>query len=127
MRDLRELDRYRVARWEAAILGGGILEDEGRRIVGAFSIPSVRDRGPLKVVASGAPESLWDHVSVSRANRCPTWEEMEQIKRLFFLDHETAMQLHVPVAEHINVHPYCLHLWRPMVGAIPMPPAGMVG
>lgn len=68
----------------------------------------------------------WDHVSVSRKDRCPTWDEMETVKRLFFTDDETAMQLHVPPSDHINVHPYCLHLWRPHGAAIPMPPQGMV-
>ena len=69
----------------------------------------------------------WDHVSVSRRNRCPNWTEMESIKRRFFHDNETAMQLHVPPAEHLSYHPYCLHIWRPNDGrAIPMPPATFV-
>lgn len=69
----------------------------------------------------------WDHVSVSLANRCPTWEEMEYVKHIFFREGETAMQLHVPVSDHINCHPYCLHLWRPQNAEIPRPPAIMVG
>jgi hypothetical protein len=51
---------------------------------------------------------------------------MEFVKRRFFHDDETAMQLHVPVAQHINHHPYCLHLWRPQQGHIPTPPPHMV-
>jgi hypothetical protein len=74
----------------------------------------------LRVFADSSDE--WDHVSVSLVNRCPTWEEMEYVKRLFFKDTETAMQLHVPPADHINVHPYVLHLWRPKKVEIPMPP-----
>jgi hypothetical protein len=69
----------------------------------------------------------WDHVSVSLANRSPTWDEMEAVKRAFFSPRETAMQLHVPPSEHINYHSYCLHLWRPQGAAIPKPPAEMVG
>lgn len=69
----------------------------------------------------------WDHVSVSLARRCPTWEELELIKRRFFEDHETAMQLHVPPADHVNNNEYCLHLWRPLEGEIPRPPAVLVG
>jgi hypothetical protein len=52
---------------------------------------------------------------------------MEQIKRLFFHAHETAMQLHVPACDHVNHHPYCLHLWRPQDAEIPRPPAAFVG
>lgn len=55
----------------------------------------------------------WDHVSVSLANRCPTWTEMDAIKRLFWDDAEIVMQLHISGEKKVNVHPFCLHLWRP--------------
>lgn len=61
-------------------------------------------------VASGMG---WDHVSVSLPFRCPTWEEMDFVKDLFFNPDEVVMQLHVAKTDHINRHPYCLHLWRP--------------
>jgi hypothetical protein len=32
----------------------------------------------------------------------------------------------VPIVEHINCHPYCLHLWRPHNVEIPRPPSWMV-
>ena len=118
MRDLRELDRYRVPASEH-------YGWDGDQTCGAFALPSVIDRAPLRVIASAAEG--WDHVSVSRANRCPNWPEMEQVKRAFFRDDETAMQLHVPTADHINVHPHTLHLWRPNNGTvIPLPPKVMV-
>lgn len=89
---------------------------------GAFEV-----RGPLGPLHLMAGNGLgWDHVSVSAETRCPVWEEMEWVKRLLFLDGETAMQLHVPPAEHINAHPFVLHLWRPHKGKIPMPPKNMV-
>lgn len=69
----------------------------------------------------------WDHVSVSTPERCPTWEEMSFVKDLFFKPDETAMQLHVPADDHINHHPFCLHLWRPHVVEIPRPPSILVG
>lgn len=78
----------------------------------------------LRVIASGSMG--WDHVSVSRADRCPTWDEMEWVKRELFADDDCVMQLHVPVAEHKNCHPYCLHLWRPHDAEIPRPPSFMV-
>jgi hypothetical protein len=36
------------------------------------------------------------------------------------------MQVHVPASEHINIHPYTLHLWRPLLLEIPRPPQGAV-
>lgn len=80
----------------------------------------------LRVIASDGLG--WDHVSVSTRSRCPTWEEMAYIKSLFFRDDETAIEFHVPVSDHINQHPYCLHLWRPNDGReIPRPDAALVG
>lgn len=55
----------------------------------------------------------WDHVSVSLRTRTPTWTELEYVRRSFFRDDETVMQLHVPSSDHINNHDTCLHLWRP--------------
>src|SRR5580765_4301097 len=80
----------------------------------------------LKVIASDGEG--WDHVSVSLKHRTPTWDELEFIRALFFRDDETVMQLHVPREDHVNVHPFCLHLWRPNDGReIPRPRALLVG
>lgn len=121
MRNLHLLDAYR--RTDRAIVErfGGIGDHE----TGMFEMPSPIDGGVLRIVASAGLG--WDHVSVSRQNRCPNWPEMEHVKRLFFRDDETAMQLHVPPEDHINCHPYCLHLWRPHDQPLPRPPAWMVG
>jgi hypothetical protein len=89
---------------------------------GAYRI-SHRGHTMLVVASHGMG---WDHVSVSLRNRCPKWHEMEYVKRLFFKEDETAMQLHVPPAQHINCHPHCLHLWRPQNAAIPLPDPIMV-
>ena len=91
---------------------------------GAFTTKSPVDRRLLRIIASNGMG--WDHVSVSRSDRTPTWSELEFVKRLFFTEDEVAMQLHVPPANHINVHPHCLHLWRPQAEPIPMPPEYMV-
>lgn len=96
----------------------------GDETCGAFIIPSPIDRAPMRVIASSGEG--WDHVSVSRANRCPNWIEMQHVRRLFFRDDETVMQLHPPIADHINVAVNCLHLWRPQHAEIPRPPAWMV-
>lgn len=94
------------------------LDDDG----GAFWVR--HERMYLKVIASFGEG--WDHVSVSTERRCPTWEELEHVKRLFFKDDETAMQLHLPPSDHINIHPYVLHLWRPQKADIPLPPKDFV-
>lgn len=86
---------------------------------GAFIMPD----GMVVIVSSSGG---WDHVSASYADRCPTWDEMDALKRTFFAPEDTVMQLHVPASAHISCHPYCLHLWRPQFCEIPRPPSVMV-
>lgn len=82
--------------------------------------------GLLRIIVSWGEG--WEHVSVSHRLRTPTWEEMESIASYFWPD-QTAMMLHVPKSDHINIHPYCLHWWRPagLIDTIPRPPGYMVG
>jgi len=123
MRDLSSLEKYRNVSAHIVELYGSV----GDETSGVFSIPSPTDGRLLLVIASsGVDAPFWDHVSVSGEKRCPNWPEMEHVKRLFFKDDETAMQLHVPVTDHISVHPYCLHIWRPVRVEIPRPPAILV-
>lgn len=116
----QEIDRYRVRSREVVAFYGSAGDDSH----GVFRIPSKSNGRELTVIASVGDG--WEHVSVSRPNRPPTWAEMEQIKRLFFRDEEVVMQLHVPAADHISFHDNCLHLWRPIGEAIPRPPGWMV-
>lgn len=90
---------------------------------GGFSIPC--GEATLRVIASDGMG--WDHVSVSLHDRCPTWAEMDFVKRMFWQDNETVMQLHVPRHMHVNCHPHCLHLWKPQGKRILLPPPEMVG
>lgn len=81
--------------------------------------------GNIRVIASSGDG--WEHVSVSLESRTPNWNEMEFVKRSFFEPHETVLQYHVPELDHVNCHPYCLHLWKPWYGTIPRPPNYLVG
>lgn len=82
----------------------------------------------LKVMASaGADEMPWEHVSVSTEIRCPTWEEMAWVKDIFWSEDEAVVQFHPPKSAHVNYHPFCLHLWRPIGVDIALPPTIAVG
>jgi hypothetical protein len=100
---------------------------------GMFIIPpSMRRREAIKIIATDGldPDSNlipWEHVSVSLASRCPTWEEMCFVKDLFWDPEQCVMQLHPPRSQWINNHPHCLHLWRPLNAEIPLPPPVTVG
>jgi hypothetical protein len=79
----------------------------------------------LRVLASDGEG--WDHVSVSCEDRCPTWLEMSMVKDFFWDDDETVIQYHPVKSEHVNYHPYCLHLWKPQGIELPKPPTILVG
>ena len=121
MRNLNGLNTYRRCTEDVFRMYGSY----GDETCGVFRLPYPRTGVTLRIVASAG--GGWDHVSVSLPNRCPNWLEMEHAKRAFFWPDETAMQLHVPTREHLSLHPYCLHIWRPNDGrSIPMPPAEFV-
>lgn len=104
---------------------GAAATDESYGNNGMFFVPSRPGQTPLKVICSDGEG--WEHVSVSLPNRCPTWEEMDRVKRLFWDDSDAVMQLHPPRKDWISNHQYCLHMWRPLDAAIPLPPSILVG
>ena len=127
MRNLRDLQIQRYRRADRAVVE--CYGNVGDSTCGVFQVPLPRPKGkrdhPLATVIASAGDG-WEHVSVSLRARCPTWDELEYVKRLFFRPDEVAMQLHLPPSEHTSAHPFCLHLWRPTDRDIPRPPAEMV-
>ena len=114
VKDLSYLEQFRVDIY-------GLHGDEHN---GAFRV-YVGGRS-FNVIASNG--GGWEHVSVTRNNgkRCPTWDEMCAIKAMFFEQDEVVMQLHPAEKDYVNIHPYCLHLWRPVGQDIPLPPVEFV-
>ena len=49
------------------------------------------------------------------------------VKDLFWSEHETVVQFHVPASDHVNNDPFCLHLWRWRGGEFPCPSPLAVG
>jgi len=121
VRNLNLLDIYRRTDKKTIDHFGSAGDEEN----GAFEVPSPVTKAPMFIIASSGMG--WDHVSVSLQNRCPNWPEMEHVKRIFFRDDEVAMQLHVPIEDHISFSETCLHLWRPLDIEIPRPPSIFVG
>ena len=50
------------------------------------------------------------HVSISRQDRYPDWNEILEIKELLFGD--TCVMMIMPKKKYyVNIHPNCFHLW----------------
>lgn len=71
----------------------------------------------------------WEHVSIAPYKRSytPSWEDMCNLKDMFFKDEETVVQFHPAKSEYVNNVPNCLHLWRPTDAELPTPPSILVG
>ena len=91
---------------------------------GAFEV-RLRHNQTVYVIASDG--AGWEHVSVSRRDRCPTWEEMCQVKAMFWDAEDVVVQFHPRESEYVNNHPNCLHLWRQVGAEFPTPPSIFVG
>jgi len=110
-------EKYRVRE-------GKMASDESFGNNGMF-IVSLKHQQKLLVLASDG--GGWEHVSVSRRDRCPTWEEMCQVKEMFWDDEDCVIQYHPPKSEWVNNHPNCLHLWRRIGMETPRPHPMLVG
>ena len=91
---------------------------------GAFIVQLKRGQTVYVIASDGGG---WEHVSVSRKDRCPTWDEMCQIKAMFWDAEDVVVQFHPRESEYVNNHPNCLHLWRQVDCDFPTPPSIFVG
>ncbi len=113
---------------------GRYLSNPGDRF-GAFFIPMRAGVGRcLFCIADAGDGTLWEHVSVSVdptqvgwRTQVPSYLEMSFVKNLFWLPEACVVEFHPPAADHINLHPGVLHLWRYVGdGGFPMPPKFLV-
>lgn len=115
-------ERYRVT--DHPILGSSKKDGND----GYFKV-KIKDSVYLIIIASCG--FGWEHVSVHTKSfgkeRCPTWDEMCRVKNLFWDEDDCVIQYHPSKSEYVNMHPYTLHLWRPIGKEIPIPPSILVG
>lgn len=77
-----------------------------------------KSRG-LTVIQSESTEidgHKWLHTSYSRKSRIPTYEDTVFIKNNFIGKDKKAVMIFPEESEHINIHPFCLHLWTCLDG-----------
>lgn len=106
------------------VRSGRLGSDDSIGNSGAFEVRLKHGQIVFVIASDGCG---WEHVSVSRRDRCPTWDEMCQIKLLFWDDEDCVIQFHPPRSEYVNIHPNCLHLWRQIGVETPMPDSLLVG
>lgn len=67
-------------------------------------------KGPLRAIRS-QDDGRW-HLSVSCADRLPSWSELGQARDALLPPDVWLCQPYPPRAYWMNVHPFCLHLYE---------------
>lgn len=64
-------------------------------------------------VVFGYNEGGWEHVSIAPfSGKTPSWDDMCEIKDIFFYEEEEAIQIHAKKSKYVNLKENCLHIWR---------------
>ncbi len=58
----------------------------------------------------------WLHISLARALYMPSYEDMKEVKDIFIGKCREALQVFPRADKHIDIHPFCLHLWCAVEG-----------
>ena len=105
--DVFNLDKYNLKEF--------IVDEEGTLAFGGdyYDTASGKQLNFMFSVQGG-----WEHLSVSMPSRTPTWDQMCKMKDIFFDEEEEAFEYHPKRSEYVNVHPHCLHIWRPIYSEI---------
>ena len=110
MRNLHELDKYRLP--NAVLISISFFGGDPKGN-GVFRVRTFKSGRRFQVIATDG--GGWDHVSVTpldKPNKIATWDEMCEIKDMFFLPEEEAIEFHPKKSEYVNLAKNCLHLWR---------------
>lgn len=110
------------------VRGGVLGSDESSGNNGMFLIPKYEKRKNrvLRLQCIASDGLGWEHVSISLAHRMPTYREMVWVKKLFWGEDVYVVEFHAPAKNHVNIHPHCRHLWRPIDCELPTPPLALV-
>lgn len=69
----------------------------------------------------------WEHLSVSMPSKTPSWDQMCRMKDIFWNKDEACVEYHPKEEDYVNMHPHCLHIWKPTEEYLPTPPHILVG
>jgi hypothetical protein len=83
----------------------------------------------LCVIISGEEHNgkKWIHLSLSRNSRVPDYKDITRIKKHFIGDHNKAVMVFPEDKYHVNMHPYCLHLYHCVGNEDGLPEFGRYG
>ena len=79
--------------------------------------------GPFMLIFTNErhDDGVYLHLSVSHAQRYPTWDELMHLRAVFFEDDAEVFQVMPACDEYVNIHSTCFHLWHKRGGRIIQP------
>lgn len=69
----------------------------------------------------GADEEDWVHASISFKETMPTYEDLVTLHKAVWKGKGWAYQVFAPDQDHVNIHPFALHLWGRLDGRPVLP------
>jgi hypothetical protein len=69
----------------------------------------------------------WIHASIAHSDEMPSYDDLVTLHRSIWGTNGFAYQCFVPVANHVNIHEYALHLWGRQDGKSALPWFGAGG
>ena len=82
-----------------------------RRDDGAMWVNKKRGLSVIVSISYQGDGHAWAHASIAHVKRLPTYDELKYLHRHWLGEQRKAIQVFAPSAEHVNIHPRCLHLW----------------
>jgi hypothetical protein len=95
-------------------------EDQARYINEVNSYLRIYRYGACGVIVT-KEYGKW-HISVSRPDRLPSWDEIRDVRYAIAPDDVTMAMILPPKSSYINIHPNCLHLWEMAPSDFEIPP-----
>lgn len=68
----------------------------------------------IETVNRERDDRLWHHVSVRRACRLPTVDDLKLVRADFVGEDRECYSIFPPASRWVNTHPFALHLWAPL-------------
>lgn len=90
-----------------------------------------RKDGTARIIVTLGPtpdpaDGDWLHASISTKDRMPTYDELVMMHKAVWPD-GYAYQCFVPATQHVNIHPFALHLFGKLDGSRCLPEFGAMG
>jgi hypothetical protein len=80
------------------------------KVAGTWAGADIYRMGPCAILVA-IEDGKW-HLTISRKDKLPSWEEVRDARYALVPDEVTMAMLLPPKDEYVNLHEYCLGLWQ---------------